>query len=52
MPTWLEQDYSSLAPEYPPSNICLRGFDFHVLESYQSYVHNVCENMGIDVSER
>lgn len=33
-------------------NIQVTGYDFHILESYQSFVHNLCENMGIDVQER
>eukprot|EP00088_Acartia_fossae_P042279 TRINITY_DN44364_c0_g1_i1.p1 TRINITY_DN44364_c0_g1~~TRINITY_DN44364_c0_g1_i1.p1 ORF type:complete len:250 (-),score=27.35 TRINITY_DN44364_c0_g1_i1:105-854(-) len=40
-----------LIPTYPPINIQLKGYNFDVLESYQSYVHNLAENMGIDVEE-
>ncbi len=29
----------------------IRGYDFHVLENYQSFVHNLIENMGVDVSD-
>merc|ERR1712142_496440 len=38
-------------PAHPKVNIQLKGFDFDVLESYQSYVHNMAENIGIDVGE-
>jgi len=50
-----EPDYldSSIppVPTYPLINIQLRGYNFDVLESFQSYVHRVAENMGVDVSE-
>ena len=36
---------------HPKINIQLKGYDFGVLESYQSYVHNTAENIGIDVGE-
>jgi len=36
-------------PTYPPINIQMKGYNFDVLESYQSYVHNLAENMGVDV---
>ena len=32
-------------------NVQMCGYDFPLLESYQSFVHNLCENMGIDVGE-
>lgn len=32
-------------------NVQLCGYDFTVLESYQSFVHRTCENMGVDVEE-
>ena len=28
----------------------MKGYDFGVLESYQSFVHNLAENMGVNVS--
>lgn len=40
-----------LIPTYPPINIQLRGYNYDVLESFQSYVHSTAENMGVDVSE-
>ena len=33
-------------------NVQLCGYDFTLLESYQGFVHKLCENMGIDVSDR
>ena len=43
--------YSSgpVIPTYPPFNIQIKGYNFSVLESLQSYIHNLAENMGIDV---
>jgi len=32
-------------------NVQMCGYDFTLLESYQSFVHNLCENMGVDVQE-
>ncbi len=29
----------------------LRGYDFHLLESFQGHVHSTCENMGLDVKD-
>merc|ERR1719471_1934722 len=49
-----EPDYLDSAglvpPTYPPINIQIKGYNFDVLESFQSFVHNMAENMGIDVS--
>ena len=38
-----------LPETYPPINIQMKGPSFDILESYQSFVHNLAENMGIDV---
>ena len=46
------QTISELPPFYPPTNIQIRGYDFAILESYQRYVHKLCDNMGIEVTER
>merc|ERR1719510_1307247 len=50
-----EPDYLDAAglvpPTYPAINIQMKGYDFDILESFQSYIHNVAENIGIDVSE-
>eukprot|EP00088_Acartia_fossae_P055409 TRINITY_DN6427_c0_g1_i1.p1 TRINITY_DN6427_c0_g1~~TRINITY_DN6427_c0_g1_i1.p1 ORF type:complete len:225 (-),score=45.74 TRINITY_DN6427_c0_g1_i1:512-1186(-) len=50
-----EPDYLDSAvpqvPCYPPINIQMKSYNFHLLESYQSFVHNLAENMGITVSE-
>lgn len=50
-----EPDYLDSAglvpPTYPAINIQLKGYDFEILESFQSYIHNLAENIGIDVSE-
>lgn len=37
-------------PMYPPLNIQLKGYNFDVLEQFQSWVHRIAENMGVDVS--
>ena len=29
----------------------MKSYNFDVLESYQSFVHNTAENMGVDVQE-
>ena len=48
-----EPDYldssGPVIPTYPPLNIQIQGYNFDVLESLQSYIHNLAENMGIDV---
>ena len=48
-----EPDYldssGPVIPTYPPLNIQIKGYNFSVLESMQSYIHNLAENMGIDV---
>jgi len=50
-----EPDYLDAAglvpPTYPAINIQMKGYNFEVLESFQSFVHNMAENIGIDVSE-
>jgi len=50
-----EPDYLDSAvppiPTYPPINIQMRGYNFDMLESFQSYVHNLAENMGVQVEE-
>lgn len=50
-----EPDYLDSAvpeiPTYPPLNIQMKSYNFDVLESYQSFVHNTAENMGVDVQE-
>lgn len=50
-----EPDYLDSAgpqiPVYPPLNIQVRGYNFDVLESLQSWIHNLAENMGIEVEE-
>jgi len=38
-------------PTYPPINIQIKSYNFDVLESFQSFVHNYAENMGITVKE-
>jgi len=38
-------------PMYPPLNIQLKGYNFDVLEQFQSWVHRIAENMGLDVSK-
>jgi len=50
-----EPDYLDSAgpviPVYPPLNVQVKGYDFDILESFQSLVHNAAENMGVDVDE-
>lgn len=50
-----EPDYLDSAgpilPVYPPLNIQMKGYNFDILESFQSYVHNLAENIGVDVSD-
>ena len=36
---------------YPPMNIQIKGYNFDVLESYQGYLHNMAESIGIDVDD-
>ena len=38
-------------PTYPPINIQIKGYNFDILESTQSYIHNLAENMGINVEK-
>lgn len=50
-----EPDYldssGPVIPTYPPLNIQIKGYNFDILESTQSYIHNLAENMGIDVED-
>jgi large subunit ribosomal protein L48 len=50
-----EPDYLDSAvpqiPTYPEINIQMKGYDFDILESYQSFVHNLVENIGVNVSD-
>ena len=48
---FLLQTTQHLPKVYPPINIQMKGHNFDVLESYQSFVHNLVENMGIDCSD-
>lgn len=47
-PDYLDTE-GAVIPIYPPLNVQVKGYDFHLLESFQSFVHNVAENMGVDV---
>lgn len=38
-------------PEYEEINVQMKGYDFAVLESFQKFVHNIAENMNIEVSD-
>ena len=29
----------------------IKGYDFEILESFQSYIHNLAENIGVDVGD-
>lgn len=49
-PDYLDSSVPQI-PTYPPINIQFKGYNFDVLESFQSFVHNLSENMGIDVAE-
>jgi len=49
-PDYLDSSVPEI-PTYPPINIQMKGYNFDILESFQSYVHNLAENMGIDVEE-
>ena len=48
-----EPDYldssGPVVPTYPPINIQIKGYNFDVLESCQSYIHKLSENMGVNV---
>ena len=48
-----EPDYldssGPVVPVYPPINIQIKGYNFDQLESCQSYIHKLSENMGITV---
>jgi len=48
-----EPDYldssGPVIPTYPPLNIQIQGYNFDVLETMQSFIHNLSENMGVDV---
>jgi len=50
-----EPDYLDAAgpqiPVYPPLNIQIKGYNFDVLETTQSWIHNLAENMGIEVED-
>lgn len=50
-----EPDYLDMlqpdVPEYEEVNVQMKGYDFAVLESFQTFVHNIAENMDIDVSD-
>lgn len=47
-PDYLDAE-GAVIPIYPALNVQVKGYDFHLLESFQSFVHNVAENMGVDV---
>jgi large subunit ribosomal protein L48 len=47
-PDYLETEGVTI-PLYPPLNIQLKGYNFDVLEQFQSWVHRLAENMGVDV---
>lgn len=49
-PDYLDSSVPEI-PAYPPINIQLKGYNFDVLESFQSFVHRTAENMGVDVQE-
>lgn len=44
------QDKSPKADTYPLINIQMKGYDFPVLQEFQSWVHKAMENMGLKVS--
>lgn len=39
-------------PLYPTINIQVKGYDYPVLEQFQKLVHQLAENMDIDVENR
>ncbi|EEB15844.1 mitochondrial 50S ribosomal protein 48, putative [Pediculus humanus corporis] len=49
-----EPDYLVLAktktPEYDEINVQIKGFDFAVLEKFQSLIHRIAKQMSIDVT--
>lgn len=51
-----EPDYletmKPLIPEYDPITLQMKGYDFPVLERYQSYIHSVAECLDITVDNR
>jgi len=47
-PTYLDKE-GLKPPKYEALNIQLKGYDFEVLENHQSYIHNLAENIGINV---
>lgn len=47
-PDYLDSE-GGVIPTYPTLNVQVKGYDFDILESFQSFVHNVAENMGVDV---
>ncbi|XP_021939637.1 39S ribosomal protein L48, mitochondrial isoform X2 [Zootermopsis nevadensis] len=49
-PDYLESGKSKI-PLYNALNIQLKGYDFPVLESYQSFVHKIADNMNIEVED-
>lgn len=38
-------------PEYEEVNVQMKGYDFAILESFQKFVHNIANNMDIEVSD-
>jgi len=48
-PDYLDTEGNTI-PTYPPLNIQIKGYNFDLLEEYQSWVHRMAENMGVDVS--
>lgn len=38
-------------PTYDVINVKMTGYDFPILESYQRFVHRICEALSLDVSE-
>lgn len=39
-------------PLYPPITVQIRGYDFPVLESYQSWINKIADVMDFDVEDR
>ena len=49
-PSYLDMT-KHMPKKYRPVNIQIKGHNFDILESYQSFVHNLVENIGLTCSD-
>lgn len=49
---FISQALKPKVPVYEALNFQIKGYDFSILEKYQSFLHRTAEKMSLDVEDR